>query len=157
MAPAIGYLAVVLEVLLVGPGPATLLPGFGHPNKSLAGAASPGEGGGESGVRGGCAPNRRCQAVVGGEPSASAQPARADTARHRWPGWGWGGGLPSYQIKPSKHDVTPSILEGTFPDPAPRCLRLHVPSRSRNGCFPSSWDRCLWGSLISWEATFPLS
>lgn len=68
-----------------------------------------------------------------------------------------GGGLPNYQIKPSKHDVTPSILEGTFLDPGRQCLHLRMPGRPRNGCFQSSWDGCLWSSFIFGEATFPLS
>lgn len=72
------------------PSSATLLPRFGHPNTLLAGAASHGEDGGRVGHGEAVLPNRRCQAVVGGEPSASAQPASADTTRHRWPGRGGG-------------------------------------------------------------------
>lgn len=61
-------------------------PGFGHPNTLLARTASPGEYGGIAGCGEAVLPNRRCQAVVRGEPSASAQPGSADTAQHRWPG-----------------------------------------------------------------------
>lgn len=62
------------------------------------------------------------------------------------------GGLPNYQIKPSKHDVTPSILEGAFLDPKLQCLHLRMHSRTRDGCFQSSWDECIWGSLILSES-----
>lgn len=84
--------------------------------------------------------NRRCQAAVsgergGGEPSASAQPARVDTARHRWPG-----ALPSDQIKPSKHKATSCMLEGAFLDPRSQHLYFHVPCWVGRGCFQSSWD-----------------
>lgn len=96
---------------------------FGHPSAHIWAPKQPlaGEDGGRAGAGEAVLPNRRCQAVVGGEPSAAAQPASADTARHRWPG-----GLPNYQIKPSKHNVTPSILEGTFLDPEPQCVHLHT-------------------------------
>lgn len=70
----------LLQVLLVSPSSATLLPEFGHPKTPLAGAASPREDGRRAGRREAVLPNRRCQAVVRGEPSASAQPACADTA-----------------------------------------------------------------------------
>lgn len=104
---------------------------------TLAGAASPGEGAGGEGCG---EANRRCQAAVsgergGGEPSASAQPARADTARHRWPG-----ALPSDQIKPSKHKATSCMLEGAFLDPRSQHLYFHVPCWVGRGCFQSSWD-----------------
>lgn len=58
------------------------------------------------------------------------------------------GDLPNYQIKPSKHDVTPSILEGTFRDPGLQCLYFRMHSQTRDGCFQSSWDGCIWGSFI---------
>lgn len=58
------------------------------------------------------------------------------------------GGLPNYQIKPSKHNVTPSILEGAFLDPRLQCLYLCTHSRTRDNCFQLSWDECIWGSLI---------
>lgn len=58
------------------------------------------------------------------------------------------GGLPNYQIKPSKHDVTPSILEGTLLDPGLQSLYLCTHSRTRDGCFQSFWDEGIWGSLI---------
>lgn len=45
------------------------------------------------------------------------------------------GGLPNYQIKPSKHDMTPSILEGTFLDPRLQCLYLHMHSWTRTAAF----------------------
>lgn len=90
--------------------------------------------------------NRRCQAAVsgergGGEPSASAQPARADTARHRWPG-----ALPSDQIKPSKHKAPSCMLEGAFLDPRSQHLYFHVPCWVGEGVLPVILGWGLWAA-----------
>lgn len=143
-----------LEVLLLRPGSATLLSRFGHLNTPLAGTASPGEDGGRAWHREIVLPNWRCQAVVEGEPSASVQPASVATARHRWCVGG------CCRITKLSLQNTMWILEGTFldsPDSStrPLCLYLLMPGWTWNGCFQSSWDRCLWGSLIFWGSNIP--
>lgn len=143
-----------LEVLLLRPGSATLLSRFGHLNTPLARTASPGEDGGRAWHREIVLPNWRCQAVVGGEPSASVQPASVATARHRWCVWG------CCRITKLSLQNTMWILEGTFldsPDSStrPLCLYLLMPGWTWNSCFQSSWDRCLWGSLIFWGSNIP--
>lgn len=79
----------LLEVLLVRPGPATLLHGFGHPNTLLAGAASPGEGGGRAG-------HGEAVLLIGGVRllSGGSQvplPSQREQIPLRTDGWGGGG------------------------------------------------------------------
>lgn len=137
-----------LERPLLRPCLAIILPGFGHPDGNRLSQRGAGRGGCRrliGGVR------LRSSERGGGQPSTSAQPVRADTAQHRWLR-----GLPSDQIKPSKHNTTSRVLEGDFLAPRPRCLHLPTCLARQGKAACSHPEIGTWGRWISWEAAFLL-
>lgn len=137
-----------LERPLLRPYLATVLLEFWHPEGNCLSQRDVGRGGCRrliGGVR------LRSSERGGGQPSTSAQPVRADTAQHRWLR-----GLPSDQIKPSKHNMTSHVLEGAFLAPRTWCLHLSTCPARHGKAACSHPEIGLWGSLISWEAAFLL-